>query len=103
MDTLFAILFVAFIGALVGWYAREQYAVNNIKHLMDELEVKQEQRTKIRIEKHKDTLYAYAADTDEFIGQGATLTDLDKILVAKFPGKEFAIKESNLAELDLKL
>ena len=103
METFFAIVFILFIGAVIGWYAREQAAVNTINKLLAEADERVEERIKIRIEKHNGVMYAYGVDKEDFLGQGTTLTEIDEILVAKFPGQQFAIKESNLAELDLKL
>lgn len=103
MEQVFTIFFVMLFGAIVGWYAREQVAVNTIKKVLDQAEQIAEDRMKIRLELHSGIMYAYSIDTDEFLGQGKTLTEIDEILVAKFPGKQFAVKESNLAELDLKL
>ena len=103
----FLILFGAIIvGFLAGWNAREAYAVRRVHQILDQLEQvedldEEEAQTpdKIRLELHGNVIYAYTVDNDTFIAQGASLEELDAAVQARFPGKKFSIKESNLEEI----
>jgi hypothetical protein len=100
----FLILFGAlFVGVLLGWELRERHAMRIVNQLLEEMEEQEpeatEERTKMRIEKHGEGIYAFEEETDNFIAQGTDLFDLDKAIQARFPGKKFAIREDNLKEI----
>ncbi len=91
------------VGFLAGWHAREAYAMRVVDSLLKE-SVRQEQeelesRTKMRLEKQGDVIYAFTHDTDEFIAQGKDLEELDNAIVARFPGKKFSVQEQNLIDI----
>lgn len=52
----------------------------------------------IRIEKHKDCLYAFRKDNDQFLGQGATKEDLIRRLGEKIRGTRLTIAEGDGSE-----
>jgi hypothetical protein len=56
---------------------------------------------RIRLEMHGDVIYAYTDEDGTFIAQGSSLEELDSAVQARFPGKKFSIKESNLKEMGL--
>lgn len=100
--------FVILIGAIVvgfvgGWNAREAYAVRRVNELLEQIEEQEEETTetseRIRLELHGDVIYAYTVENDTFIAQGSTIEELDTAVQARFPGKKFLIKESNLEEI----
>ncbi len=104
----FVILFCAIIvGFYAGWQFRELYAIRQVKRLLEDGDVQfhtveeeqEEERTKMRIEKHGSVIYAFEEETDSFIAQGKDLFDLDKAIQARFPGKKFSVRESNLEEV----
>lgn len=103
----FVILFGALmIGIYLGWEAREQWAIRQVRRLLDSGELfteaetgEEEERTKMRVEKHSDLLYAFTVEDDNFIAQGKDLEELDKAIQARFPGKKFSIQEDNLKEI----
>lgn len=53
----------------------------------------------IRIELHNDTLYAFAKDTDEFLGQGATKEALVERLAEKMVNVRLLISKEDGGEL----
>lgn len=100
----FLILFgVLFAGILIGWELREQYAMRVVKAMIAEVDKAQQEeeetRTKMNIERNGDFLYAFEADTDNFIAQGTNLEELDKAITLKFPGKKFSVREQNLIDI----
>jgi 3'-phosphoadenosine 5'-phosphosulfate sulfotransferase len=104
MSEIFSLVFVMFVGVAIGWYAREQVAVNKIESLREEIKQNvQANSMRIRLEKEKEVLYAYDFDTDKFLGQGESFTALDEILAEKFPGKTFVVSDENLDEVGIKL
>jgi hypothetical protein len=104
MSEIFSLAFVLFFGALIGWYAREQVAVNKINKIKEEIsESVLANSMRIRLEKEKEVLYAYDFDNGTFLGQGETFTVLDEILAKKFPGKKFVVSDENLDEVGIKL
>jgi hypothetical protein len=48
-----------------------------------------ESGTEMKIERVGDQLYAYAKDTNQFLGQATNLTALLETVKQRFPGKEF--------------
>lgn len=104
----FLILFGAVVvGFLVGWQARESYAIYQVRRLLEDGDIKlntdedetEEERTKMRLEKHSGLIYAFADEDDSFIAQGTDLTELDLAIQARFPGKKFTVREDNLKDI----
>ena len=105
----FVILFGALmIGIYLGWEAREQWAIRQVRRLLEDGDINlskietdepEEERTKMRVEKHSDLLYAFTVEDDNFIAQGKDLEELDKAIQARFPGKKFSIQEDNLKDI----
>jgi hypothetical protein len=91
------------IGCIIGWYAREQVAINTIKRIIAEAEAEAEDfeteksPDRLRLERHGEVIYAYSED--EFIGQGADLTTLDEVIQKRFPGRKFLVQKENLEEM----
>ena len=97
-------LIVWIIGVVSGWNARESHAktqvekhFKNIQEFVEEQE--QEELLHIIIEKHNDMLYVYDKETKQFMAQGSSKEDVEKVLVERFPGKRFACHESTLKEV----
>jgi predicted negative regulator of RcsB-dependent stress response len=91
------------MGAVSGWNAREKHAKTQVeKHfqrIQEFVEEEQEEQIHIIIEKHNDMLYVYDKDTKQFMAQGSSKEDVEKVLVERFPGKRFACPESILKEV----
>ena len=49
-----------------------------------------------RIEEENGILYLYNKETNEFLGQGKTFTDLEKNVREKFPNKLFNVPQEEL-------
>jgi hypothetical protein len=99
------IFIVALVGFAFGWHAREQWAIRQVHRLLEsgELFPKEEEasedRTKMRLERHGEVIYAFTVEDDSFIAQGKDLDDLDKAITARFPGKKFSVQEQNLIDI----
>ena len=94
------------VGLIVGWQAREQYAIRQVHRLLEERGIDldeeaevEEDRKKMRLERHSGLIYAFADEDDSFISQGKDLSDLDMAIQARFPGKKFSVREDNLKEI----
>jgi hypothetical protein len=101
----FFILFGAVIvGVGMGWQLRELHAMHKVKQLLEHAdslqeEEPQEDRTKMRLERHGEVIYAFEEDTDSFIAQGKDLLDLDSAIRKRFPDKKFSVQEQNLKDI----
>jgi hypothetical protein len=97
------IIVCIFIGLVMGWKLREYHAMKTVHSFLKEIEEHQEkeieERTKMRLERHNGLIYAFADEDDSFIAQGKDLEDLDKAIIARFPGKKFAVQEQNLIDI----
>jgi hypothetical protein len=92
-------------GLIVGWFAREWYAMRRVENLMDSFndnmfaELK-EKVVDITVEKSGDLYYVYKKDDGTFLAQGANMDILSDILTEKFPGKLFNCSPEDLATLE---
>jgi hypothetical protein len=95
--------FVAWVvGVKSGWDARERHASKITKQFLDAMqdaEEQEEEQIHIIIEKHNDMLFVYDKETQQFMAQGTSKEDVEKVLVERFPGKRFACPESILKEV----
>ena len=91
------------MGAVSGWNAREKHAKTQVekhfKHIQEFVEEQEEEQIHIIIEKHNDMLFVYDKETKQFMAQGTSKEDVEKVLVERFPGKRFACHESVLKEV----
>jgi cytochrome c-type biogenesis protein CcmH/NrfF len=88
------------LGGVYGWHARERYAKRQMEKFFDQVEeANEEELLHIIIEKHNDMLFVYDKDTKQFMAQGSSKEDVEKVLVERFPGKRFACPESILKEV----
>jgi predicted negative regulator of RcsB-dependent stress response len=91
------------MGAVSGWNAREKHAKTQVeKHfqqIQEFVEEQEEEQIHIIIEKHNDMLFVYDKETKQFMAQGTSKEDVEKVLVERFPGKRFACPESILKEV----
>jgi hypothetical protein len=105
MELILLVLFgivVWALGVKSGWDARERHASKITKQFLDAMqdaEEDQEELLHIVIENHNDMLFVYDKDTEQFMAQGSTREDVEKVLVERFPGKRFACHESILKEV----
>ena len=103
MEQFLIFIAVLCFGIMLGWHLREQYAMRVVNQLLKDVQETKEQeegeRTKMRLERNGGFIYAFENDTDAFIAQGTDLIDLDKNIVAKFPGRKFSVQEQNLIDI----
>jgi Na+-transporting methylmalonyl-CoA/oxaloacetate decarboxylase gamma subunit len=106
MEIILLIVFtfvVWMMGAVSGWNAREKQAKEQVeKHfqrIQEFVEEQEEEQIHIIIEKHNDMLFVYDKETKQFMAQGTSKEDVEKVLIERFPGKRFACHESTLKEV----
>jgi hypothetical protein len=88
------------MGAVSGWNAREKHAKRQMEKFFANVdEAEEEEQIHIIIEKHNDMLFVYDKDTKQFMAQGSSKEDVEKVLIERFPGKSFACHESILKEV----
>jgi hypothetical protein len=102
-DTIYAVVILIglimlfLIGTTYGWLLHQRFIVARIKTLMSNISNSTDKEViEINIEKHGDMIYVYDRETKQFMAQGKTREELEKILLEKFPGKRFAAPESQL-------
>jgi hypothetical protein len=71
----------------------------HFQHIQEFVEEQEEEQIHIIIEKHNDMLFVYDKETKQFMAQGTSKEDVEKVLVERFPGKRFACPESILKEV----
>jgi hypothetical protein len=103
MEFLYILLGIV-IGVVYGWNARERYASRVLERMATQIMMEQEQeededRIFIDIEVHNGTIFVYNKETKEFMAQGSTRKEIEKVLESRFPGKIFAAPEAQLKVL----
>ena len=101
MEIILLVVFtfvVWLMGAVSGWNSRERHAKKQMEKFFERVDEAEEEQIHIIIEKHNDMLYVYNKDTKQFMAQGSSKEDVEKVLVERFPGKRFACAESNLSQ-----
>jgi len=106
------ILVIAVIAMWIGWHLRGIVILANLAEDPDRVismlekikkineEEQQEFKGKIsgieiKPEQVGNMWYAYAADSNQYLGQGSTLEDALKMVADRFPNKKFWCKQPN--------
>jgi hypothetical protein len=92
------------MGAVYGWYARERHSKRIVDNFMEKIdsavtEKVSENTIRIFIERVKDVYYIYNKENNDFMGQGSTREEVEKVLAERFPNKRFMADTSNLKEM----
>ena len=92
------------MGAVYGWYARERHSKRIVDNFMEQIdsavtEKYSENTIRIFIEKVKGVYYIYNKENSDFMGQGSTREEVEKVLAERFPNKKFMADTSNLKEM----
>lgn len=95
---------VAVLCFIWGWNARERMASKKLDSMLSgveaqirhRIEEEKENTMYIKIEKHDNVFFVYGLEDNQFLAQGSSIQDLEKMLATRFPGKRFAAKEENL-------
>jgi hypothetical protein len=97
---------IMLIGFVIGWIARERWAVrklnNMLGHLTTEIETMEAveaDKIHIDIELKDSMIYIYNKETSMYLAHGATKDIVEDMLVEKFPGKKFAASTEDLLKL----
>lgn len=98
-------LLIFFAGFLIGWFAREWYALRKVETIIQEMNenLVTEFKSKVvdvTVEKAGDVFYIYRKDDGTFLAQGSDINKLSDILIEKFPGKMFNVTPEDLAALE---
>jgi len=107
MDFLIYIV-VAVVAFYIGWHARGIVFLANISErpdhvikMLEQIKKLNEEETnvegldgiEVRMEQVGKMVYAYAKDTNQFIGQGTTSDEALNSACARFPNKKFWCEE----------
>jgi len=92
------------MGAVYGWYARERHSKRIVDNFMEKIdsavtEKYSENIIRIFIEQVKGVYYIYNKENNDFMGQGSTREEVEKVLAERFPNKKFMADTSNLKEM----
>lgn len=101
MDYLIIFLF----GFILGWIALRsvvQYRMRNLKRLLEESETNSKNNeVMVNFTRVGDQIYAYNADTEEFLVQGTTKEQIIGQLQKRWPNVSFRASPANLKEVNL--
>jgi hypothetical protein len=105
MIELLTVVLIACAGSFWGgWKYREYVARQNIQMYQDLLEgiIKESKaRTiEIKVDKHADSILVYDKQTNEFLVQGKTHTEVLENLSKRFPGTLFVADDATLKEFN---
>ena len=110
MDLFLCILVSLIVGYRLGWVGREESAKRFLLKYMQEVGEEQEDEEEdspdllpIIIEKHEEGFFAYIREDNSFAAHGKTQEDLEDRLLARYPGRRFAIDPDNLEEVGYKI
>ena len=93
--------FVSFFLGVAAGVAVSYYVIHQIGKMIfrkleaaveAEVEQKAKDRISMKVERHGDVLYAFNADNDDFICQGADLAELKRNFIARFPGRDGSVE-----------
>jgi glutamate-1-semialdehyde aminotransferase len=104
MVEIIALIVVGVMSFIAGWNTRERVAEQRMNEVLANVSENIQEHIKetvirISIERHNNTFYVYNLDDKSFMGQGATRSELEKVLAEKYPGKSFAATHENLVEM----
>lgn len=85
---------------VIGWYAREKYAIYKTKLFFDSMEAQNEEPEdnikSIVIEKQEGIFLVYSRDDNTFMAQGSSIEELEDNLATRYPGTRFGASPENL-------
>jgi len=92
------ILFCVFF-FLLGWKARELWAIRQFKYLIDDLEIVEDDRIHITVDMNGSEIFIYEKDTLKYLAHGNNQNDISAILKQRFPGRTFAASAEDMSKL----
>lgn len=97
MDFDFGSFFVGVIAGLaIAYFAIHQIGKMIFRKLEAaveaEVEQHQQDRIKMKVERHGKTLYAFDADNNDFVCQGDDLAELKQNFAVRFPGRTGSVE-----------
>lgn len=96
----YVIVFI--IGFLFGWFALRGvviYRMRNLKKILEDSVARPE--IMVNFSRSGDQIYAHNAETDEFLAQGTTKTEIVEQLQKRWPNVSFRATPANLKEVNL--
>lgn len=96
------IFVVGFIGGWLALRSVVQYRMRRLRQLLEEAETNSK-TTEIMVNFTRvgDQVYAYNADTEEFLVQGSTKDEIIGLLQKRWPNISFRASPANLKEVNL--
>ena len=100
-------LLLIILAFVFGWVAREWFAVQRMKRIMNQMQVHEDEQEmenmiQITIEHVDNKFFVYQQDGGTFMAQGKTRHELEENLMKRYPGKRFAAHTDNLQEVGFK-
>jgi hypothetical protein len=93
------IIFLCVFFAWLGWYARERWAINQLKNLIDDMEDSEDEKIHIIVDISDNQIFVYEKNTLQYLAHGKTESDITNILKQRFPGKTFAASSEDMLKL----
>lgn len=98
--------FIIFVfGFVSGWLALRtvvQSRVRKLRALLEQSEAESASReVMVKFTRVDDQIYAYNAETEEFLTQGTTKKEIVEALTKRFPNISFRASPANLKEVNL--
>ena len=92
-------------GFIMGWFALSRlvkHRVRKIRELLDKSDAESaSNEVMVKFTRIDDQVYAYNAETEEFLSQGTTKKEIVDALAKRFPGISFRASPANLKEVNL--
>jgi len=100
MESFFGVFFFGVFCFLIGWHARELWAIRKLKNLIDELEEPEDDdKIYIIVDINDSGIFVYEKDTLKYLAHGKNEKDISAILKERFPGKTFAASPEDMVKL----
>lgn len=105
IEFVFFAIAIAALGFIIGWWAREKYAMHVVSTIVKKakeeyLEDVKSSVVNVLVEKANDVFYIYAKEDGTFLAQGKNIDELTDILNERFPGKMFNVTPEDLKMLE---
>ena len=102
VDVIFWLIVIWFLMKVL-----EKYLIARNEILREELEIVskkiKETIITVNIEKYGDTFYVFEKETNNFIAQGQSMSEIKEIMQKRFPKKTFVATEDHVKESGLEI
>ena len=98
------IILTIILGFILGWFTLRLFINYKMMRMLDSIANEPVQKNIVNLNfiKLDHAILAYNRDTDQFLAQGSTRTEITELLQKRFPGTSFMANTKNLEEVGLK-